>query len=269
MRRLQTAPLIAFIAALTACGGGNTAPSAEEVALTATSDAASAATQQSLAYTATPVDPFPGEGPWPVDLTTADGVTLAGTLYGDSPIGVVLAPAYPGGQPGWSVFAASASAQGYHVLIFDLRGYGESEGERSSQAAPDDLAAAVAFLREQGADRLVLIGAGLGGMAAIRVAAGDPQIAGLAVISSPRSFEGFEIADSDLSALTLPTLWLAARNDMTQDVEGMNALVPGSDRELWIYEGSSLNGTYIFEGHDAPDLERRLLEFIARVAGNP
>ncbi len=126
-----------------------------------------------------------------------------------------------------------------------------------------DLEAASAFLKQNGAEQVVVIGAGLGGMAAIKAAPQDASIKGVVIISSSRSVDGLEIADSDLSALTIPSLWLAARNDMTQQIEEMSGLAGSSKKDLWIYEGSSVQGTYILEGADGPDMRRRLLEFIA------
>jgi len=122
-------------------------------------------------------------------------------------------------------------------------------------------------LKQNGCTQFVLIGAGIGSMAAIKVAPNDEAVKGVVVISSPRSFDTLEVTDSDLSALTVPSLWLAARNDMTQDVEKMSALAGSSTKTLWIYEGSSVQGTYIMEGADGPDLQKRLLEFIASVFG--
>ncbi len=209
---------------------------------------------------------FAGDGPWDVTFTTADGVMLVGRLFGHGDDVLVLIPTYPGGQSAWYGFAEVAAAQGYRVLSFDLRGYGASGGDRATISAPDDLAAAVAFLQEHEARRMMLIGAGVGGMAAIKVAAADEAaFAGLAVISSARAFNGLEISDADLAALTLPSLWIGTRNDMLQQVEEMYELASSAQKELWIYEGSSLHGTYIFEGADGPDLEQRLLAFAARV----
>lgn len=215
---------------------------------------------------ATP-DPFVGEGPWAVTFETNDGIILAGTLFGRGPVDVVLAPMYPGGQEGWLPFAEAAAEQGYRVLSFDLRGHGESEGEADWEAAVSDLEAALAFLDEHGGERFILIGAGQGGLAAIRVAAEREDVIGLAVISSPRAFEALAVSDADLERLGMPSLWLGARNDMTQSVEELYDQAGSSDKELWIYEGSSLHGTYIFEGADGPDLQRRLLDFLARVTG--
>lgn len=267
--------LVLFLPAMVACSAevfvaGDAPASAEDGATltleTGGQEPTTAATEVPL--TPTPDVPLAGEGPWTVTFQTADGVTLHGTLYGKSTQGVVLAPMYPGEQAGWTPFQEAVASQGYRALAFDFRGHGASEGERSASTAPVDLAAAVAFMREHDVEQIVLAGAGLGGLAGIQVAAQDGGITGLVVISSPRSLEGLEATDGDLAALALPTLWLGSRNDMSQRVEEMYELAASSDKTLWIYEGSSLPGTYIFEGADGPDLERRLLEFVTRVFGS-
>jgi esterase/lipase len=131
--------------------------------------------------------------------------------------------------------------------------------------APTDLVAATTVMRESIAERIVVMGAGLGGMAAIQSIPQDENVIGLAVLSSPRSFEGLEITDAHLADLTVPSLWLGTRNDMTQNIEDMYNLAGSADKQLWIYEGSSLHGTFMFEGADGPNLMRRLSEFIAHV----
>ncbi len=214
--------------------------------------------------TPTPDNPLVGDGPWTVAIPSADGVSLDATVYGQGVQNLVLAPMYPGGQEGWQAFAELAAAQGYRTISFDFKGYGKSGGTRLSADAPRDLESVIGFSRQHGAEQIVLMGAGFGGLAAIRVAAHDQGIAGLVVISAPRSYDGLEVGDSELSSLLLPSLWLGARNDMLQDIESLYEQVTGGDKELWIYEGSSLQGTYIFEGADGLDMEQRLLAFAAR-----
>lgn len=216
--------------------------------------------------TATP-EPFPGEGPWPLTFSTSDGITLSGTVYGTGTPAIILAPMYQADQTAWQSFAQTAAAQGFRVLTFDYRGYGSSSGERSPADAPSDLAAAVTFMRENEFGPLVLIGAGQGGSAAIRVAAQDQKFAGLVILSAPRSFQGLEVSDTDLAALSMPSLWLGTRLDLTHNVEEMYAVAAGSTKDMWIYEGSGLAGTFMFEGADAADLTRRLLEFATQVTG--
>jgi len=72
-------------------------------------------------------------------------------------------------------------AAGYDVLLFDLRGHGESEGERYSlgQYEPRDILGAIDFAaRKGGIDRrrVAVVGESLGGGSAIMTVALDPTI---------------------------------------------------------------------------------------------
>jgi len=193
---------------------------------------------------------------------------LSGTLYGKTgTLGVVLTPTYPGGQDGWSTFAALVAGQGHRALTFDLRGHGESGGDPDLTQAVVDVQAALSFLRGEGTERIVLMGVGEGGMAVIK-AVNDPAVVGIAVISAMKGFEGLNVTDAELQAITVPSVWLAARLDLFQEIEPMSELAASADKEVWIYEGSSLHGTYIFEGSDGPDMTGRLLALIDRVAGD-
>jgi esterase/lipase len=250
---------------LSACSLSAVAP--QQAVPTVTQSPEESLPEATLTPTATK-EPFSGEGPWEISFTTTDGVALYGILHGQGEVAVVLAPSYPGGLEGWRPFAEKLASQGYRVLTFDFRGQGQSEGVRSTVDALTDLQAAITVMRENVAEHVVVLGAGLGGMAAIQSASQDEEgVIGLAVLSSPRSFDGLEIADDDLATLTIPSLWVGTRNDMTQDVEDMYNVVGNSDKQIWIYEGSSLHGTYILEGADRPNLEQRLVEFVARVSG--
>lgn len=211
-------------------------------------------------------DPFPGEGPWLVEFETTDNISLKGTVFGNGPVTMVLAPMYPGEQAGWQTFAESAAEQGFRVLAFDFRGYGESDGDADWTKSPSDLQAAVSFLRQNGANKIILMGAGQGGLAVLKVAGMDEDIAGIAILSSPRRVDTFEITDVDLASITVPSLWLAARQDMLQDVEAMGEAVGSSDKEVWIYETVGVHGIYLFETNDGPDIERRLFEFATRIS---
>jgi pimeloyl-ACP methyl ester carboxylesterase len=211
-------------------------------------------------------DPFGGDGPWTVTFETEDGETLNGTLFGRGPVDLVLAPDYPGKQDGWVPFAEAASQAGYRVLTFDFRGYANPEDQVDWSDSPPDLDAALAFLRVHGGQQFIVMGAGQGSLAAILAAGEQPDVIGLVALSTPREVIGLELTDSELRRVEVPSLWIGARTDLSQSVEEFADLV-GGDAEVWIYEGSSLHGTFIFQGADQDDLIQRLLDFADRVSG--
>jgi hypothetical protein len=212
-------------------------------------------------------DPFGGDGPWAVTFETEDGVTLNGTLFGRGPVDLVLAPDYPGKQDGWVPFAEAASQAGYRVLTFDFRGYANPEDQVEWSDSPADLNAALAFLRVHGGQQFIVMGAGQGSLAAILAAGEQPDVIGLAALSTPREVIGLELTDSELQRVEVPSLWIGARTDLSQSVEEFADLVTG-DKEVWVYEGSSLHGTFMFQGADRDDLIQRLLNFADQVSGS-
>ena len=287
-KRLLTLPaLLLVLTWLSACGSSLSAPPATRIApagtpttalepaagqpspapATAGSEHEVAAAPTDIPPTATPADPFPGEGPWNVVFEAEDGVALGGTVYGKGETALVLVPMYPGEPAAWESFARRAAEQGYRALAFDLRGHGESAGEASLAASAADVEAAIAYLQSHDAGPIIVVAAGPGTIPAIQVAARSGALDGLALLSPLPADGDAEVTSSDLSALALPTLWLAARTDMTHQTEEM-AEQAGGDPEVWIYEGSSLRGTYLFEGADAQDVTRRLLEFVERVTSS-
>jgi pimeloyl-ACP methyl ester carboxylesterase len=213
-------------------------------------------------------DPFSGDGPWTVTFETEDGETLNGTLFGRGPVDIVLAPDYPGKQEGWVPFAEAAAQSGYRALTFDFRGYADPEDRVEWADSPTDLDTALTFLRAHGGQQFVVMGAGQGGLAAILAAGEHDDVIGLAVLSTPREVNGLDLTNGDLRRIDVPSLWVGARTDLSQSVEEFSDLAGGGDKEMWIYEGSSLHGTFLFQGADQADLIRRLLDFADQVSKN-
>lgn len=259
--RIFSITLILTVFVLAACN----APAAEPEAPASPTEPP--ATTTPSPPTATPEPPFFGPGPFEVNVET-DGVTLAGTLNGEGDVLLILAPMYPGGPEEWSAFVEVASDNGYRTLTYDFRGMGASDGTYDLSAAPADLEAMLTFASEHElAEQVVLMGPGEGGLAVLHTALTNNGISGAVLLSPPRERENLSISDDALSGLTIPTLWIAARQDLTHDVEAMSEAA-GGVTDLWIYEGSGLHGTYIFEGFDRADLLDRLLAFAGGVTGS-
>ena len=86
-------------------------------------------------------------------------------------------------------FARALTPRGYAVLAFDYRGFGLSEGERGRlipQEWAEDLRAAVdrvAAVEELDADRVGLLGWGMGGGVVVAEAAEDPRVRAVAAVN--------------------------------------------------------------------------------------
>lgn len=120
-----------------------------------------------------------------------------------------------------------AADTGWTCLSFCLRGAGESEGEFSIAGWVADLKSAVAYLRQAGFENVWLAGFSTGGTLAVRVAADDPSIRGVATLSAP----------SDLSAWANDPAYLL---DLVRQV---GLIHPASQPDLaeWAREVASLN----------------------------
>jgi pimeloyl-ACP methyl ester carboxylesterase len=165
--------------------------------------------------------PAPGRNE-AVTFPSADGVSLAGRLSGpdDADAGVVLAHMYPADQRSWFGFADVLAARGYRVLTFDFRGYcpggdgGCSQGERDIPRIWQDVLGAIDVLREDGARRLALIGASMGGTASLIAAAREPEgIDAVVTLSAPTSFEGLQATPHVMNQVTAAKLFLAGHAD--------------------------------------------------------
>lgn len=104
-------------------------------------------------------------------------------------------------------------ARGYHVFLFDYRGFGKSEGVPGRRGIQLDLEAAVAYARErEGADpdRLVLFGQSLGGTVAIW-GAGSGRLSGVRGLVTEGAFYAYRSMAGDAAGL-LRLFTLGIRN---------------------------------------------------------
>ncbi len=82
-----------------------------------------------------------------------------------------------------------AEEQGWVVLAVSLRGCGQSDGQFSMLGWLDDVARSIKRLREEGSQRIWLVGSTTGGSLAIMAAARDPEIRGVAVMAPRADFD--------------------------------------------------------------------------------
>lgn len=123
-----------------------------------------------------------------VRLTTADGLTLGAWLVPaiDRELGftVLVANGNGGTREHRAELAAALQAEGFDVLLFDYRGYGDNPGRPSEAGLALDVRAARDYLLERTSpDRLVYFGDSIGGGVVSELAVAHPP-AGL-VLRSP------------------------------------------------------------------------------------
>jgi len=157
-----------------------------------------------------------------VTFAAPDGTTLAGRIFGaaNARTGVVFAHMVPADQSSWFDLADYVGERGYRALTFDFRGYcpggdaGCSQGVKDPSAAADDLTAAIAYVRAGNVQTIALVGASMGGTAAMVVSskAGD-QIAAVITLSAPAAVDGLQAGPETVQAVTAAKLFIAGSGD--------------------------------------------------------
>jgi len=158
----------------------------------------------------------------PLMFESIDGVQLAGRIFGpdDATAGIVLAHMEFSDQSSWYDFADQLGGLGYRVLTFDFRGYcpggnaGCSGGKKDVAGIWQDVEGAVGLLRSQGARRIGLVGASMGGTASLVFASQAGQdIDAVVTLSAPDSIEGLTAGPDVLQTVTAAKLFLAGDGD--------------------------------------------------------
>jgi pimeloyl-ACP methyl ester carboxylesterase len=200
--------------------------------------------------------------PDPIRFTTEDGVELAGDFRGRGNTAVVLAHMFPADRTSWAEFASILADEGYVALNFDFRGYGGSEGARTIPELWRDVLAAAEAARGRGASRVVVLGASMGGTAAL-VAASRAELDGVVTLSAPTTFMGLAASSEVVQGVDEPKLFLAAEGDgsAAEAAQAFYNASPGPKR-VEIVTGDE-HGTEILEGGQAEVARRLILDFLA------
>jgi pimeloyl-ACP methyl ester carboxylesterase len=244
LRSIAAAALAALIAG---CGGGgdDRKPAAGRSPAT---PAAQGAADERPPDLRTACGTTEGLSAKPVWLQTSDGVRLYAVEAGRGATTIVLA--HEGRDSlcgGWLPYAARLVRSGHRTLLFDFRGNGESESVTGHKALrlDRDLAAAVGRARAGGARRVFLMGASLGGAAAVQNGASLP-VNGIVSLSGTRIWPGFGINHyASLPRLRVPFLYLGTTHDSAapaKEARDIYDRVGSKDKRIVIYEGM-LHGT--------------------------
>ena len=179
-------------------------------------------------------------------FNAADGTKLVGHRFGKGTTAVILTHQSEGDLCDWLPYAKRLAARGYFVFPIDFRGYGFSD---VPVAGPyrytQDIAAATKALRKLGKRKIFVVGASMGGIAAVVAGANvTPSLAGVVSISSPARYRGMDGVKAG-PRLRVPVLYLAATADdnggydFSQDAEAMFAKTAAKDKRLELLPGTA------------------------------
>jgi pimeloyl-ACP methyl ester carboxylesterase len=171
-------------------------------------------------------------------------VRLEGIERGRGAVGVVLAHQLGSSQESWAPIVDDLVDEGFHVLSFNFRGHGLSGGHTHDPSHADlDLAGAIAKLRSLGAERVLVVGASMGGTAAVVVAARE-NLAGIVSLSAPSKIDKLD-AGASANKVREPSLFIVGAGDAKRYVDASRSLYAavGPPKDLEVVSGSSEHGT--------------------------
>jgi pimeloyl-ACP methyl ester carboxylesterase len=225
-----------------------------------------------------------------IKLTTSDGVRLIADHYlTDSPNGytLLLLHMMPADRRSWANFASQANLAGFHCLVPDLRGHGQSLEQKletrnskletktldfhsfsdaQHRTSYQDLQACIDFLQTQDVplQKTVLIGASIGANLALWYAHDHPEIPASVLISPGLDYRG--ILSEKLAQTLSPsqaTLLITGQQDKypAQTVKRLQAALNGEKQVIILPDAA--HGTHLFQTH--PKLISRTLSWLSQV----
>ena len=191
-----------------------------------------------------------------VSFETADVGTVYANLYGEGDHAVVLAHGAIFDKESWHPLATAIVKKGLQVLAIDFRGYGKSQSGSRASAKYLDLLAGMDFLSTQGAKRVSMLGASMGGGAAAQAAveAKTEQLVKLillapARVSSPNKLQGNK-------------LFIVSKGDgLYSSVVSAHKKASGPKR-LEVLEGDA-HAQHIFKTRHGVALTEMIVDFLA------
>ena len=190
-----------------------------------------------------------------VTFTTEDGAELRGLRYGSGDTAVVLAHMHGSNKDAWSNAAEELARNGVVAFPFDFR---YSKPGPNDTTISKDLLAAIVDARARGAAKVFVVGASMGGVAALAVAA-DQKLDGVVAVSAPLELGA---ADGVAAAPKIeePSLFIAAREDgpYADYAEQMSSAAGG---RLQLFDGAA-HGTDFLDSEHRDAFMAALIDFV-------
>jgi pimeloyl-ACP methyl ester carboxylesterase len=213
-----------------------------------------------------------------VSFASSDGVHLEGRLFGaGNTTAVVLSHMLPSDQSSWWDFADRLANDGFMALTYDFRGTcpggsaGCSDGGKNVSAIWRDVLGAIAEVRSRGANRVMLVGASMGGTASL-VAASQPDanVAAVITLSAPISIEGLSATPDVLTLVSGAKLFIAGLGDPTGAADAAQQLYAQSPppKRIEIVTAND-HGTDLLTGSQAEVVRNLVLNYLEQYRSAP
>ena len=190
-----------------------------------------------------------------VSFETADQGLVHALLYKNGDSAVVLAHGAVFNKESWKPFRSALSDSGLTVLALDFRGYGKSLAGTRPDALYEDILAAVRYLKRNGAGRVSVLGASMGGGAAAQAAV--HSVAGeidKLVLLSP-------VPIGHPERMHANSLFIASRGEgLVSGIQAQFDRAPEPKR-LVLLDGSA-HAQHIFKTEQAAELTRVIVDFL-------
>ena len=190
-----------------------------------------------------------------VSFPTSDGGRVFASLYGDGDHAVVLAHGAVFNKESWGDQSVLLMKKGFRVLAIDFRGYGKSQTGSRKNARHLDVLAAVRYLHDQGAKRVSVVGASMGGGAAAQAAveSRESEIDRLILlahspIQRPRDIKGSK-------------LFIVSNGDRLSQTVKQQFEAASKPKKLVVLEGKA-HAQYIFRTDRADELSEHIVGWL-------
>jgi dienelactone hydrolase len=231
---------------------------------TSTTKAASEGTPSSRDKLPGPIQVCPDtSGGWRKLTFHAHGASIDAAVLGDGPVGVVFANDSGNSACGWTSFARQLAGQGMRVLLFEY--------DDESHAAGEAIAAGHA-LRADGAKRLAMIGASVGGRAVVQANARDHSTFAAAVSLSAERSVGANLTEILPLArhIRTPSLYVGSRDDgyttFGRDTRQFHSATPAKVDRMLLVPGPD-HGVDLLSDENGPRVRSTILAFVQANAG--
>ena len=206
-----------------------------------------------------------------IALRASDGTSLSAVWHAPARTApaVVLVHMLTRSHAEWDLAAQALNVSGFGVLALDLRGHGASAGNSSALGAmQQDVQAGLDWLKtrpEVIANRLGIAGASLGAALAPMVAAIDPAVRSIALLSPSGEYRGLrcEASMRKFTERAGAVMLVASTGDpyALRTAHHFEALGTGP-RDLRIVDGTNAHGTALLAIR--PDLVTSLVDWFQR-----